>query len=300
VRGGPSLHRSADVDIVRETISGVVDVLLRPGLQGGALLWRECADDFCGRTHYEGAGRNFCELRYESVGADERLRADLSAVEDRRAHADEAFVADGAGVDNRAVADGDPITDEAWKFIGEMQDGVVLNVGVMADDDAIDVAAQDGVIPDAGMIAEGNVAKDNGGARDVNAGAEGGFAAQKSIQLLIQFAVAHEKEKPGRSRERPGNSVGSSRGLPTNLNYLSAPVGAAMAVVVTVTMTVVAVAEAKANSEAYDRARRVVYWGGRVINRSGRVDHCGLLIDHGGRGLHDDGLRLRNGGRVRN
>jgi len=52
-------------------------------------------------------------------------------------------------------------------FFHAMEDGVVLNVGVMADADLVDVAAEDGVHPDAGVFADDDVADELGGIVDV-------------------------------------------------------------------------------------------------------------------------------------
>ena len=94
------------------------------------------------------------------------LFADDRAVQNHRAHAHQHFVADLAGVDNRAVADGDPVAEHAGEIVRQMQHGVVLHVGVVADDDAVDVAAQHRAVPDAGMRAERHVADDDGGFGD--------------------------------------------------------------------------------------------------------------------------------------
>jgi len=48
-----------------------------------------------------------------------------------------------------------------------VEDGVVLNVGVVADADLVDVAAEDGVHPDAGMLADDDVANELRGIVDV-------------------------------------------------------------------------------------------------------------------------------------
>jgi hypothetical protein len=48
-----------------------------------------------------------------------------------------------------------------------MEDGVVLNVGIVADADLVDVAAEDGVHPDAGVFAEDYVADELGGVVNV-------------------------------------------------------------------------------------------------------------------------------------
>ena len=69
------------------------------------------------------------------------------------------LVANFAGVDDGGMADGDPVANDAGEFVGEMEDGVVLNVGMMANFDAIDVAAQDGVEPDARMHPERHIAQ---------------------------------------------------------------------------------------------------------------------------------------------
>src|SRR5204862_16463 len=45
--------------------------------------------------------------------------------------------------------DSDIIAHKAGELIGEVQNSVVLNVRVLADNDSVDVSAQDGVVPDA-------------------------------------------------------------------------------------------------------------------------------------------------------
>ena len=118
---------------------------------------------------------------YQRIRADNGLRPNQRTIQNRRSHPDEAFVLNGAGVDDGGVTDGDVASEDARKIIGEMQDGVVLNVGVFADDDAVDVAAEDGVIPNTGMRAEGDITEDDGGAGDVDVRAEGGALAEESV-----------------------------------------------------------------------------------------------------------------------
>ena len=69
---------------------------------------------------------------------------------------------------------------------GDMNHGVVLNIAVMADDNAVDVATQNGVVPDAGMVAERDIADDDAGAGDINVLANRWFFAQKCIELLLE------------------------------------------------------------------------------------------------------------------
>ena len=59
-----------------------------------------------------------------------------------------------------AVANGDEFAD-GGRIIGvEMNNGVVLNVGARADDDAVDVAAQDRAAPHTRFFFERDVADD--------------------------------------------------------------------------------------------------------------------------------------------
>jgi hypothetical protein len=54
---------------------------------------------------------------------------------------------------------------------------------MMTDFDSVDVAAENGVIPNAGMIAQRDVAENHSAARDVNAGAKPWRAAQECVEL---------------------------------------------------------------------------------------------------------------------
>src|SRR5690348_8089908 len=89
-------------------------------------------------------------------------------------------------MDNGAVADGDPVADDAGIRIGEMQHGVVLDVRVVADDDAVDIAAQYRAIPDARTRANGHVAEHDGGFGEVNSLAEPRRFAQESVELFYR------------------------------------------------------------------------------------------------------------------
>src|SRR6185437_13290314 len=82
------------------------------------------------------------------------------------------------------------VAEHARKLVRQMQHGVVLNVRVMADNDAVDVAAQHRAIPHAGMRAERHVTDDHSGAGEINTPAELRPLAKKFIELRIQFAHA--------------------------------------------------------------------------------------------------------------
>ena len=91
-----------------------------------------------------------------------------------------------AGVDNGRMADGHVTAHDARKIVGQMNDGVVLDVAVVADDDAVDVAAQDGVVPDAGAVAQGDIAHHHRAARDINIFAQDGLFAQERVELFVE------------------------------------------------------------------------------------------------------------------
>lgn len=68
----------------------------------------------------------------------------------------------GVVADRAEIADGDGVEVSL-----AVEDGAVLDVGLGADVDAVDVSAEDGVDPDAGVMAEGDVADEVGGGIDV-------------------------------------------------------------------------------------------------------------------------------------
>ena len=67
---------------------------------------------------------------------------------------------------------GDPVADDrgsrdaAHVGLGDVDHGVVLDVGLRADADGVDVAAEDGAVPDGGFLADGDVADDARGRGD--------------------------------------------------------------------------------------------------------------------------------------
>lgn len=116
--------------------------------------------------------------------------ADCGAIENGCTHADKTFVANCAGVNDGGMADRDIVSKNAGVVVGEVEDGVVLNIAVVTDNDAIDIAAKDGIVPDAGMVTERHVTEDDGGRGDINVLANRRFFAQKSVELLFE---RHEK-----------------------------------------------------------------------------------------------------------
>ena len=64
-------------------------------------------------------------------------------------------------VDGDVVSDGNIVADgDGALLIERVEDGSVLNVDMVADADAVDVAAQHGVEPDAATVADDGVTDD--------------------------------------------------------------------------------------------------------------------------------------------
>src|SRR5258708_33645807 len=119
-------------------------VLLRKALDIERLLRRDVAQIARGRAGPELALGHAVARRHDGAGRDRGAALDHRAVHDAGLHADEARILERAGVDQRHVADGDMGAD-ARPFLEharDMHDSAVLDVGVGADADRRDIAAQ--------------------------------------------------------------------------------------------------------------------------------------------------------------
>jgi len=136
---------------------------------------------FCGNSGPQGIWLDDGMFRDHCASRDDRAFPDAGIVENDCADADETCVFDDAAVDGGVVADGDPISDDHRVLIAlAVEDGAVLNVGVRAYADRIDVAAKDGVHPDAGVFAELDVADKLCGVIDIAACRDGRIVALPS------------------------------------------------------------------------------------------------------------------------
>ena len=128
----------------------------------------EAAAECSWGTHPEGIRLDNRFLGEQGTGRDDGAGSDDGAVEDDGAHADEAAGFNGATVEYSVMANGDIVANvNAVLFFHTMEHAVVLNVGIVADADLVDVAAEDRVHPDAGVFAENDVADELGGVVDV-------------------------------------------------------------------------------------------------------------------------------------
>ena len=121
--------------------------------------------------------------RAYAVMVDNEEADDLRAIEDDRAHADEHFIRNGAGVEDRLVADGDQFADERGKIVRKVNHGAVLHIRARADDDAIDVAAQHGAVPHARLLLERDVADHTRRWRDPGSRVNRWWTLEETVEL---------------------------------------------------------------------------------------------------------------------
>lgn len=76
------------------------------------------------------------------------------------------------------MAHRDVVTEvDAVFFFHAVENAVVLNIGIVSDADLVDIAAEDGVHPDAGVLPDDDVADELGGIVDVGSFGELGSDA---------------------------------------------------------------------------------------------------------------------------
>ena len=80
------------------------------------------------------------------------------------------------------MADRDQFADVAAEVIGEMNDRVVLDVGARADGDFVDVAAEGGVVPNAGFFVDRDAANDIGTGGDEGAFVDFGMKGREGFE----------------------------------------------------------------------------------------------------------------------
>src|SRR6266436_4319019 len=125
------------------------DVAPRP--PGDVLLFveGELPANFRGRSEHKRARRNFHAASDKRVCSNDGTRAHFHIVKNNDAHPDKHFIVDFAGVHDGAVADRDQLAYDSGIVCIEMDDRIVLNIRARANDDAIDIAAQNGAVPNA-------------------------------------------------------------------------------------------------------------------------------------------------------
>lgn len=116
------------------------------------------------------------------------------------------------------MPDCDIVSQDTRIIIRKMQDGIVLNIGMVADDNPVDIAAHHGVVPDAGMIAQSDIAHHHGAFGDIDVFAQSRLFAQKCFELLNKFSHAASVSWTGHFPTKIGK-LPASLELTKNTNY---------------------------------------------------------------------------------
>ena len=209
---GSGGDRGAASDAVSQAISRVHNVLLRPLSKRRTFLVRKRSFHLGRTSDDHGPWGDFGSTGDQGIGSDDALFTDDRAIEHRRAHSDEAFVPDLAGVDDRGVTDRDPITDVTTEIIGHVKDGVVLNIAEVTDSDLVNIASSDGIIPNTRLLTHLDITDDDGPLGDVGSVSEPGLL----LQMLIQasFNIDHE-QKHGNDPAPGATKIGRPRNSPS-------------------------------------------------------------------------------------
>ena len=141
------------------------------------------------------------------------------AVEQDRAHPDQAEIFDGARVDDRGVTDRAVIADRrAGESRRHVDDRAVLDRRARADADRHDVAAQHGRVPDRRLVADHDVADHRAGLGEEHAAARASACGRRTRSDRHQRRGARARparrrrapRRPRRRRRRASGAIGAT------------------------------------------------------------------------------------------
>lgn len=102
-------------------------------------------------------------LKHQGTSGNNRALAYLTAIKERRTHADEGVVVDGAGMDGDIMAYGDVRADmRRTCLVGDMYARAVLYIGTVANSDGGYIASNNGIEPDRALVAHLYIANNGG------------------------------------------------------------------------------------------------------------------------------------------
>ncbi len=180
------IHWLGTANAMAQAIGPILHIFIGPSLESGSFLGRESPNNFCRGTQYKRTRRNLHSLGHQRLCADETFAPHNGAVQNYRSHSYEHPVLDFTGVHDGPMPDGDPIAHLTGVFIREVQDGIVLNVGVVPDTNPVNIPAQNRPVPDAGVLSQSDISHHCGIARNKNVAAQFWGFCQESVQLLLK------------------------------------------------------------------------------------------------------------------
>src|SRR6185437_15923673 len=131
---------------------GLFDVVLDAFAEAGLLFGRHRAPGLGGNTQRQHSGGHFGVFGHQRSGGHHGAFADASPVEYDGADANQRFIFHGAAVQHRQVSHRYTVADRERNAGIAVQHGAVLDAGLRANLDAIDVAADGHMGPDAGAL----------------------------------------------------------------------------------------------------------------------------------------------------
>lgn len=123
--------------------------------------------------------RNRRALGHKTSGGDHSALADRRVRQNDRADPNDRPIPHPAAVEIRVVPDGDVLSNLEWSIMINVENGPILNVRALADGYLVNVAAQDGVIPNACVFGETASPDYKGAAGDECAGMNARFELKK-------------------------------------------------------------------------------------------------------------------------
>lgn len=129
------------------------------GIYAGYFLLRELLDKFGGNSCPKGVRLDHCFAQYQRACADDGSFADFCEIEDGGTHSDEGAFFHLGSMNGYIVPDGDIIFDfDHRPLIEGVQDSPILNIDSVAQSNGVDVATQDGSVPNAAVVTHHHVA----------------------------------------------------------------------------------------------------------------------------------------------
>lgn len=129
------------------------------GFDSCGLLRADRANDLTRHPDDKAACRDDRALRHQRPGSNQAAVPDDRTVQDRGVHPDQAVIAHCAAVDDCPVPDGYAAPYRHIQPGACVQHGVILHIGILADDDAARVGAQHRTVPDAALLCKAHTAR---------------------------------------------------------------------------------------------------------------------------------------------
>jgi hypothetical protein len=138
-----SLGRSGrgNIHAVFQTVGGILRVFFGGNLELLDFIGAQRPHHFGWHAQHQRTVRDLHALSDEGFRANQALGTYYGPVENHCAHADQGFIADGASMHDGAMPHRHVMPHQARVRVGDMQNGPVLNVGMMPDHDPVDVPA---------------------------------------------------------------------------------------------------------------------------------------------------------------